>query len=114
MAELKEINVILGKNVRRARNKMNLTREKLAEEINVSPRFLADVESGKTGVSLSTLKNICLVLNISADNLLGITEDDERKIYVDAIESRTRNMSINALKELGIIIDCITNIKDNN
>ena len=51
---MKDVNIILGERIRLGRKANNLTREKLAELIDVSPRFLAEVESGKVGVSLQT------------------------------------------------------------
>ena len=75
---MKDLNVILGERIRLGRKANNFTREKLAELIDVSPRFLAEVESGKVGVSLQTLKNISIALSASSDYLLGL--DDESKI----------------------------------
>ncbi len=72
---MKDINIILGERVRVRRNMIKLTREKLAEMVNVSPRFLADVEAGKVGVSMETLKLLCTSLQISSDYLLGIKDD---------------------------------------
>lgn len=69
---MKDINVILGERIRLGRKANNLTREKLAELIDVSPRFLAEVEAGKVGVALQTLKNISVALSISTDYLLGL------------------------------------------
>lgn len=74
--ERKEINIMFGERVRREREKNDLTREAFAEKIDVSARFLADIEGGCTGVSLKTLKNICTVLGCSADTLLGIGVND--------------------------------------
>lgn len=69
---MKDINIILGERVKLGRKAKSLTREKLAETIDVSPRFLAEVEAGKTGVSLQTLKNIGIALSCSTDYLLGL------------------------------------------
>lgn len=46
-----DVKVTVGERTRLRRNAIGLTRERLAELIGVSPRFLADVESGKVGVS---------------------------------------------------------------
>ena len=73
---MKDINKTLGERIKLLRKNQNLTREKLAERIDVSPRFLADVESGKVGVSLLTLKNLCIALSTSADFLLGLKEGE--------------------------------------
>lgn len=72
---MKDINIILGERVRIRRNMIKLTREKLAEMVNVSPRFLADVEAGKVGVSMETLKALSIALQVSSDYLLGIKDD---------------------------------------
>lgn len=76
------INKILGERLKEIRTTKKITREMLAEKIDVSARFLADVETGKVGISLSTLKNICESLDISADFLLGNTSNkDDCEIY---------------------------------
>lgn len=75
---MKDVNVTLGERVKLVRNTNKITREKLAELIDVSPRFLAEVEAGKVGVSLQTLKNLSLTLSITTDYLLGL--DNESKL----------------------------------
>ncbi len=74
---MKDVNVTLGERIRARRNMLNMTRESLAEKINVSPRFLADVESGKVGVSIETLKNLSVALGASCDYLLGVESKNE-------------------------------------
>lgn len=66
----KDINITVGKNIRTYREHYGYTREKFAELLGVSAKFLYDCEVGSVGVSLSTLKRICEVLGISADRLL--------------------------------------------
>lgn len=76
------INKILGERLKEIRTNKKITREMLAEKIDVSARFLADVETGKVGISLSTLKKICEFLNISADFLIGNTSNNNNcEIY---------------------------------
>lgn len=75
MATNADINRTLGKRLKDIRMQKHITRETLAEKIDVSSRFLADVESGKVGLSLSTLKNICNYLGVSSDYLLDLSPD---------------------------------------
>lgn len=70
MREKKEINVEIGANVRQAREQADMTQERLAERLERSPQFVSDLESGVVGISLTTLKNLCLTLGVSSDNLL--------------------------------------------
>lgn len=74
---MKDINVILGERIRLGRKVNGITREKLAEMIEVSPRFLAEVEAGKVGVALQTLKNISIALSTSTDYLLGLDNENQ-------------------------------------
>lgn len=93
----KEINVVLGDRVKKARLGQHLTREQLAERANVSARFLADVESGATGVSLSTLRELCLILGLSADYLLDLSHDSPDD-ELEQITIRLKNLNARQLK----------------
>lgn len=68
--EKKPVNIEVGENVRQYREKAGYSRERFSELMGVSPRFIADVETGFAGVSLTTLKKLCEVLGVSADRLL--------------------------------------------
>ena len=61
---------IIGKRLRRQREKLSMTREKFAEQIDISPQFLAELENGKKGMSAETLCSICEKTKTSADYLL--------------------------------------------
>lgn len=66
----KEQNVEIGRRVRAARARRGLTREELAEQLDLSTLFLSYIECGQKGMSLPTFANLCRVLNVSADELL--------------------------------------------
>lgn len=70
MRQKKEINVQLGQRLKAAREARGLTQEMLAEKVDVSAQYISDVERGMVGVSLSTLKRLCLMLQVSSDQLL--------------------------------------------
>ena len=60
----------IGKRVKIARIKADLTQEKLAEQIELSPTHLSNIETGTTKVSLTTIVNIANALSVSVDDLL--------------------------------------------
>ena len=76
----KPINIQIGANIRKYRELNGFSREVLAEKLGVSPRFVANIEVGAVGISLSTLKRTCEVLGISADRLLW---DDAADLGLD-------------------------------
>ncbi len=78
MRQKKELNVQIGDQIRQARDQAGLTQEQLAEQVGVSPQYVSDLERGVVGVSIGTLKRICLCLGVSSDRLLFGTQDDGR------------------------------------
>ena len=56
--------------IRKAREAAGLTREKFAEKLDVSVSYLAELERGRTGISVKLLMKVCAVLDLSADYIL--------------------------------------------
>lgn len=108
MATNSDINITLGKKVKGIRLQNNITREVLAESIDVSSRFLADVESGKVGISLSTLKNICNYLGVSSDYLLNLTKIDEKHSEKIELVNRINQIDGKYIPELNKIVIAFT------
>ena len=70
------------------RERAALSREKLSELVDVTPRFIADIEHGSVGVSVPTLKRICEVLKVSSDPLIwgksvAVSIDDRLRLLDD-------------------------------
>ena len=59
-------NTTLGQNIRNIRKGLNLTQEEFAEKLNLNPQFVSQVETGKVGISIDTLINICNLANCSS------------------------------------------------
>jgi transcriptional regulator with XRE-family HTH domain len=66
----RSLHIAIGNRLKYHRNRLRITTEQLAEQIDVTPRYLQDVEKGKVGLSLTTIANISKVLEISTDSLL--------------------------------------------
>ena len=71
--------------IRQAREKMGYTREKFAEKLDVSVSYLAELERGRTGISVKMLVKVCNVLGLSADYVLFGTERTEDSMRLDSI-----------------------------
>lgn len=77
--------------IRKAREDAGYTREKFAELLDVSVSYMAEVERGRTGVSVKMLIKICDVLGLSADYVLfggGGDESTQRAERIAHIDSR--------------------------
>lgn len=60
----------IGARIRKQREFMGLTREQLAEKIEVTPKFCSDIELGVKGMSVPTLCRLSQVLSLSTDYIL--------------------------------------------
>jgi len=91
MQEKKEINIVIGRRIKAAREAAGMTQESFAEMIQMGPKNLSAVERGVAGISVSTVKRICDVLSISADALFADTTDssDETQVLVDRLRHLT-------------------------
>ncbi len=70
MKEKKEINLLVGKQIRAARELSGLTQEQFGELVSLDPKNVSDIERGLVGISISTLKRICEKLSVSSDWIL--------------------------------------------
>lgn len=75
----------MHKRIRTAREKMGYTREKFAEKLDVSVSYLAELERGRTGISVKLLVKVCGVLGLSADYILFGSERDADALLLDKI-----------------------------
>ncbi len=66
----KNFNVSIGLRIRKKREELRLSREKLSEIADISPQFLAEIELGRRGMSSVTLVKICSSLSVSSDYIL--------------------------------------------
>jgi transcriptional regulator with XRE-family HTH domain len=96
----------IGENIRAVRKNKELTIETLSELAGISESFLGTVERGESSISLETLINICIALDVSADSLLmeGIKQDTPLSDKRDTLLTILKNASDT---ELDFLIDYV-------
>ncbi len=82
---------------------MRYTREKIAELLDVSVSYLAEVERGRAGISVKMLIKICTVLGLSADYLLFGKERGSDQLFLTKIHRIDQ-------KYLPLIEDMLSNL----
>ena len=70
MTEKKEINILVGNNIKREREKAGLTQDQFSEMLGIGSKSLSAIERGVVGVSLTTLLKICDILSVSTNTIL--------------------------------------------
>ena len=78
----------LGKNIKYIRSLKGISQEKLAEKINKSAHFVSLIEREESGLSVNTIIDICIALNIDANTLFnGIIPSSNDDINSNVISS---------------------------
>lgn len=96
---------LLGKRIREERLRLNLTQEKLAEDINISTAYLGQIERGERSVTLDKLVPLSNRLGVTVDFLLSDYIAPSDDITIDRIyqlfngkTAAEKEMAINVLK----------------
>ena len=72
----------IGKRIKIARIKKNLTQEAIADKIGITPQHVSNIETGNSSVSLTTLVAIANLLNVSVDELLCDTVLKSKAVFI--------------------------------
>ena len=60
----------IGKRIKIARIKADLTQERLAEMVEISPTHMSNIETGTTRISLTAIVSLANALSVTVDDLL--------------------------------------------
>lgn len=78
----------IGERIKRRREELLLSREKLAEQLDITPKFCSDIESGSRGFSIATLLKLMDVLMLSSDYiLLGKEAKESDQVFLQLISN---------------------------
>ncbi len=80
------MNISLGENIRRLRNKITLTQEQLAEAVGVSPQAVSRWETGISYPDITLLPVLANIFSVSTDTLLGVDISQKQKEIEKALE----------------------------
>ena len=104
MDNRKDLNVLVGANIKRERVKAGFTQDQFSELLGIGSKSLSSIERGVVGVSLTTLLRICDILHISANVLLY---EQTKKNDVDSIALQLTMLSA---EQFEIASDVLTNL----
>ena len=78
----------VGRRIRLKRDGLGMTRDKLAEAIDVTPKFIQDIEYGNKGMSTETLVSLSEALGLTTDYILkGIVDEEGQDIERQAVKN---------------------------
>lgn len=77
-AQVSALIELVGTRVRAARKSASMSRRELSERSGVSPRYLAQLESGQGNISIGLLKQVALALGVPMEVLVGSNDATQR------------------------------------
>ena len=77
----------IGMRIKAARISLDMTQERLAEKVNLSPSHLSNIETGTTKVSLSTIVKLANALHVSVDSLLADSVVQSKAVFEQDIQT---------------------------
>lgn len=81
---------VIGEKLRFFRKRAGLTQAELAEKAGLADRTYADIERGMSTMRVSTLIQICEVLNITPNDVLS--HENEKVLTSEELVSRLKNV----------------------
>lgn len=87
------------KNLKKVRKIRGLTQKDLADKLNFNEMTISNYENNKTEPDITTIINLCSILKVSADYLLGIETQDRLDFDLLEIEKEVEAL-LDKIKKL--------------
>lgn len=102
----------VGKRIKKQRKLLGLKQKEAAAEFCLNPKYYSDIECGTCGMSINTLIQISLRLNLSLDYIIyGIEIEEKLKVsedifqiicILDSFTEQNREKAISSLKSISL------------
>lgn len=96
---------MIGRRIREERLRLNLTQERLAEDVELTTAYIGQVERGERNLTLENLIKVANRLGVTVDYLLSdsvVSESDgEYRLWCQLMNGRTeteKTLAINMVK----------------
>ncbi len=93
----------VAKNIKNARTKLNMTQMNLADEMGVSYQAVSNWERGNSMPDISKLPELCKILNISFEELVG-EESQEVEITKRLMENEDAAVTLEEMAQVGQLV----------
>ena len=108
---MEEIIFQIGTKIKEIRKKRGLTQAKLAERINVDPKYISRLETGNSTPSIATIAKISETLDVEMFNFFIVETDKKKNQLIELISSKLPKANI---KELNAIFEILNIMVEKN
>jgi transcriptional regulator with XRE-family HTH domain len=102
---------VIGNRIKKYRKSAKLTQENLAEKLDVTNKYISQIECGVAEISLKRIFEVAEILKIKPESLISDINPDESGYLFSEIYDRIKNLP-NKKKELAVqMLDLISQYK---
>lgn len=101
----------IGQRIQYYRQKANLTQEKLAERIGITPNHLSRIEAGRHNPYFETIMLAAKELDVPIDAFLEDIEDNKVNTFLQIMKNDISSLSKNQLEMLRRYIELLKDFK---
>ncbi|MBQ8348072.1 MAG: helix-turn-helix transcriptional regulator [Ruminococcus sp.] len=88
----------IGERISHIRKARGYSQKRLADLAGISVQFLSDIENNKKGMTVTTLKHIAEILNVTTDYIIYGIETENRNCIIDTALDIFSNAEKNKIK----------------
>ncbi len=105
---------LIGLRIKEKRFEEQITQAYLAEQADLSPQYLSQVEAGKKRISLESLVEIARALHTTVDDLLTGNQFDTEDQYVREISKLLEDCSVTERKIMFELMETVKKVIHEN
>lgn len=108
----KEIAKLIGERITTARNSKDISQKELAKKLGIGQTRLSNWEVGETPAPVEFIPDLSKMLGVSADYLLGLSQDENGDIILDikkeSIIAKVKKSNREELETISKILDIVS------
>lgn len=105
---MSEIKKLLGRRIQEIRKSKKIKQEELAELINIAPRNMSNIETGRCFPSPENIEKIANVLGVKIKDLFDFDHQQDDEDLFDGIVSRIKTLKRDKLQDFYKITRSLT------
>jgi|GEM_PF-6538847 len=97
--KLQDLNILMGRNLRKLRLERSLTQDQLADRLRVSSNLVTKWEAGRKGIGKKLLVKLCKALNVKP----SLFYVDEKTTYITSTRERDIVCMLREAEKMGVV-----------
>lgn len=99
--------ILVGKRIRSLRKLRDLSQEQLAEQADISSKYLGEIERGRSNLTIDILEKLSAALEVTVVDFFAFQHESSRAILKQEIQSLIKRANDKELKTIFRVLKSI-------